>query len=82
MRLKIIRERDFGTQLPSIPGRFYGDGTTIHGTTAIDVEVEDGVVVAVWYRCQMLPFVQHDAKGSSVGRGNPNIKVRGVIIDE
>lgn len=41
------------------PGRYYGDGGTIHGSTELDVETDDiGNVVAVWFRCQMLPFEQ------------------------
>lgn len=37
--------------------RYYGDGGTIHGTTHLDVEVDpDGKVVAVWFRCQVLPY--------------------------
>lgn len=40
--------------------RYYGDGGTIHGTQYLDVEVHDGRVVAVWFRCQQLPFVQRD----------------------
>lgn len=38
--------------------RFYGDGGTIHGTTHVDIEVRDGHVVAVWFRCAALPFVE------------------------
>jgi hypothetical protein len=46
-------------QRAAAPGFFYGDGGTIHGTTHLDVEVDvDGAVVAVWYRCRQLPFVQ------------------------
>lgn len=37
---------------------FYGDGGTLHQTTGLDVEVHNGEVVAVWYRCSMLPFKQ------------------------
>lgn len=38
-------------------GRRYGDGGTIHSSPALDVEVDPkGRVVAVWFRCQMLPF--------------------------
>jgi hypothetical protein len=41
------------------PGRYYGNGGTIHSTTHLDVEVDDlGHVVAVWFRCQPLPFMQ------------------------
>lgn len=50
------RERWQQKQELAEPGRFYGDGGTIHGTGHLDVEVKDGQVVAVWFRCQMLPF--------------------------
>ncbi|MBM0257370.1 hypothetical protein [Micromonospora sp. 4G55] len=44
-------------QALAAPGRFYGDGGTIHGSTWLDVEVDDaGTVVAVWFRCQTLPW--------------------------
>ena len=43
--------------------RYYGDGGTIHHTGHLDVEVYKGQVVAVWFRCQMLPFTQHDVDG-------------------
>lgn len=37
----------------------YGDNGTIHRTGHLDVEVDkDGKVVAVWFRCMMLPFKQ------------------------
>lgn len=39
-------------------GRFYGDGGTIHHSSEVDVETHDGKVVAVWFRCQPLPFRQ------------------------
>jgi len=43
------------------PGRYYGDGGTIHSGTELDVEVDSsGRVVAVWFRCQPLPFRQAD----------------------
>lgn len=37
--------------------REYGGAGTIHSTERVDVEVTaDGDVVAVWFRCQPLPF--------------------------
>ncbi len=37
----------------------YGDDKTIHSTGEVNVELgPDGNVVAVWYRCRMLPFTQ------------------------
>jgi len=61
------------------PSRYYGDGGTIHSTNHLDIEVRNGEVVAVWFRCQMLPFRQHEADGF-VGEGNPDIKITGVEI--
>lgn len=44
------------------PGRYYGDGGTVHHSGYVDVEVDDdGQVVAVWFRCQHLPFRQSRA---------------------
>ena len=36
----------------------YGHNKTIHGTQHVDVEVRNGEVVAVWFRCCMIPFKQ------------------------
>jgi hypothetical protein len=37
--------------------RYYGDPGTIHGTTHVDIELDQaGNVVSCWFRCQMLPF--------------------------
>lgn len=41
--------------------RYYGNGGTIHSSGVLDVEVHEGKVVAVWFRCQPLPFRQADA---------------------
>lgn len=44
------------------PGRVrhYGDDGTIHRTGEVNVELDRrGRVVAVWFRCAMLPFTQH-----------------------
>lgn len=38
--------------------RVYGFDMTIHQTEVLDVEVRNGEVVAVWFRCQPLPFNQ------------------------
>lgn len=38
--------------------RFYGGNGTIHSTGYVDVETYEGEVVAVWFRCSMLPFKQ------------------------
>jgi hypothetical protein len=37
----------------------YGHDKTIHGTEHVDVETDKhGKVVAVWFRCLLLPFEQ------------------------
>lgn len=39
----------------------YGNRGTIHHTEHLDVEVDkNGKVVAVWFRCALLPFQQHN----------------------
>ena len=38
----------------------YGHDRTWHHTQQIDVEVHNGKVVAVWFRCMPLPFRQSD----------------------
>jgi hypothetical protein len=43
--------------------RYYGDGTTIHSSGYLDIEVFEGKVVAVWFRCQLLPFEQTEVDG-------------------
>lgn len=43
-------------QALAAPSRFYGDGGTVHSSGVLDVEIHDGRVVAVWYRCQQLPY--------------------------
>lgn len=42
------------------PGRVrhYGDDGTIHRTGEVNVELHHGRVVAVWFRCALLPFTQ------------------------
>lgn len=42
------------------PGRYYGDGGTLHSVGFLDVEVHKGQVVGVWFRCQLLPFVARE----------------------
>lgn len=40
--------------------RFYGGTGTIHNTRSVNVETQHGRVVAVWFRCSLLPFTQKD----------------------
>jgi hypothetical protein len=59
---------------------FYGGDKTFHRTGWLDIETRNGEVVAVWFRCAMLPFRQtevdkHRAKDmKSVGAMNENIR--------
>ena len=47
-------KRYLGTKLH----RIYGRDGTIHGTHYLDVETVGSEVIAVWFRCQLLPFKQ------------------------
>jgi hypothetical protein len=38
--------------------RYYGDGGTVHNSIDLDIETYNGEVIAVWFRCQHLPFKQ------------------------
>jgi hypothetical protein len=50
-------------QTLAAPARYYGDGGTIHHNGELSVETHCGTVVAVWFRCQALPFHQSEASG-------------------
>jgi len=54
----IARLRWWAKQRAAGKSRFYGDGGTIHDAAGLDVEVHEGRVVSVWFRCQALPFAQ------------------------
>lgn len=64
------------------PGRFYGGAGTIHGTERLDVEVCDGRVVAVWFRCQPLPFrqVEVDTGRRDEMDGDSRVRLTGVEV--
>ncbi len=47
-------------QRAAAPGRYYGNGGTIHHSGYLDVETHRGTVIAVWFRCQQLPFQQSE----------------------
>lgn len=65
------------------PDRFYGSGGTIHPTEHLDVEVCDGLVVGVWFRCQQLPYqvtrVQRDEVPVHF-RAEQLPKLKGVVV--
>lgn len=52
--------RDTNVSRVVLWGMIYGHDRTIHQTGDVNVEIgPDGQVVAVWFRCAMLPFTQH-----------------------
>jgi hypothetical protein len=81
-RLRVVESPDPNHESRRPRGCFYGGDGTIHGTTHLDVETRNGVVVAVWYRCQMLAFEQHEREESIVGTGQ-GAKITGVeVLDD
>jgi hypothetical protein len=67
------------------PARYYGGTGTIHETQELDVEVHNGRVVAVWFRCQALPFRQAvvDAHRAATIQGGPLPRLTGVeVLDD
>lgn len=68
------------------PSRYYGDGGTIHGSGELDVEVRNGRVVSVWFRCQLLPFKQYDVEQHRAAEmqrayaGGPPCQLTGVEV--
>lgn len=61
---EISKDRWARKQELAAPSRYYGDGGTIHSTGYLDVETYCGEVVAVWFRCQMLPFAATEVAAS------------------
>jgi len=45
---------------PKAEGFVYGHDRTWHRTEQINVEVHEGEVIAVWFRCLALPFTVSD----------------------
>lgn len=57
-----IRERELERSREELGTRTYGFYGTVHSTEHLSVEVDQqGQVVAVWFRCQALPFKQSPA---------------------
>ena len=61
-------------------GRYYGDGGTLHHSGHLDVEVADGRVVSVWFRCQLLAFRQHDVDARRAEAMGPGVPLTGVQL--
>ena len=49
------RKKGFVAGTAEVP-RVYGNDKTWHQTEQVNVEIHNGVVVAVWFRCTPLPF--------------------------
>lgn len=64
---------------------FYGGDKTIHRTGWLDIETRNGEVVAVWFRCAMLPFRQteigKERAGEMKGVGAMNENIRGIEFE-
>jgi hypothetical protein len=77
------RLRWWARQKIAAPERFYGDGGTIHATPTIDVEIFEGKIVSVWFRCQILPFTQREVdrrRATEMGRHEAEIEITGLTI--
>ena len=63
---------------------FYGGNGTIHQTGTIDVQMDKhGHVVAVWFRCRMLPFTQSIRDYGDVGFPSPEElgSIKGIVFE-
>jgi hypothetical protein len=62
--------------------QYYGDGGTIHSSTAVNVELDsNGKVVSVWFRCCPLPFTQtvvDDSRANSMRTMYQNAEIVGL----
>lgn len=70
---------------PEAVGEFrYGDDNTIHGTTHVDVQTDQrGTVVAVWFRCAMLPFQQSVLPDGEMYQDSKQFKrIKAVIFED
>ena len=64
---------------------FYGGDKTVHRTGWLDIETRNGEVVAVWFRCAMLPFrqveVDKERAREMKGVGAMNENIRGIEFE-
>jgi len=65
--------------------RTYGGSETFHDTQHLDVEVDsEGKVVAVWFRCMLLPFEEHrvgEIRADSLQQQPATVKLLAVEIE-
>lgn len=76
-----VRELRDGERAAS--GQLYGDGGTIHNTRHLDIEIHEGQVVAVWFRCRTIAFqqVEVDAARAAEAARVPGSPLIGVVFE-
>ena len=77
------RLRWWAKQRAAGSARYYGDGGTIHATGTVDVEIFEGRIVSVWYRCQLLPFTERwvdSGRAAEMAGAAPNVEITGLHI--
>lgn len=73
---------------PKKKDSFYGGDNTIHQTGEVNVQLDKhGNVVAVWFRCQMLPFTQRTVTGDyEEGLRSMDMtklaRIKGIVFDD
>lgn len=61
---------------------FYGGDKTIHSTGTVDVQLnKDGDVVAVWFRCRMLPFTQSNKYTADGVPQQGHGSIKGIVFE-
>lgn len=75
-----IRETELAELREANGSRTYGWNGTIHHSEEVDIQIgPDGKVIAVWFRCQMLPFsVSH----VELNRSTPNNELPRIMAVE
>lgn len=62
---------------------FYGGDKTIHQTGHVDVQLnKHGQVVAVWFRCQMLPFKESREYTRDSEPQHVEGSIKGVVFED
>lgn len=65
--------------------RYYGDGGTIHATGTVDIEIFEGRVVSVWYRCQLLPFTERwvdEGRAAEMAGASANVEITALHVKD
>lgn len=68
---------------PKAKENFYGGDGTWHQTGYVDVQLnKDGDVVAVWFRCRMLPFKQSTEYTADEVPQQGHGSIKGVVFED